>query len=727
MPSVRDALDHLRDLFGEVSGLREFLATTSAPFELSTSLRALAALWLVACTLFCALRLTRWLLPRSGVALRWSSIVSVGLWLSTAGFHALRGLHAFRLPWALLACTALMLVACFAWPERAPLAWVVQRELRALRAVARCVRRGPYPLWSVFAGFGALLAMRALVIPPLGWDTVTYHAPRAAQWVQSGRFTFDDGVGAYNYYRHFFSGGEVLMAWAMLPFHSDLLANLASVCEWCGVGLASWALARALGLKEPFASTSAAVVMFAPTLQLEVNSGYVEVALNCALLHGIAIGLVCLRRPSPGAVVLCAMSLGVAAGIKLPGALPAAIFALLVSLGLLLGRGFGWKSKLWTLAASACVALVPAAPFMLRAYRDTGYPLSPLPIRLFGHALGVAGPAMRWYGERDLQPYTWHVERAALLRVFSQLSDLNESLGTLAIIPLALFPVGLFALARRRPFTALGLLAASIAPVLGHFSPGMTPVRLKWAVSASRFLVPTLALVIPISLAWCQRQRYRSAAYRWLLLCYPLTMSVLAMRRGWIEWEHRELLIVGVLATQLGLASVWCFRKNRRLGAAVGVMAWLVFCSVIQVRRDQTRELAYSKSYALHGFPRYWADAVAKVDSADLKPHRIAITGGPDHNSDKWFHYFFMGRRFQNWIGYIVPTRDGKTAHFGPGGDLDARADLNSWLPRLAAANIDEVLTFPPRSLEQGWMESTPDRFEKLSGGNDWGLYRFKR
>jgi hypothetical protein len=730
MPSVRDALDHLQDLFGEASGLRDFVEAANAPqsfFDLYTPLRALAAAWLIACTLLCALRITRWLLPQCGVPMRWSSIFCVGMWLSTAGFHALRSLSAFRLSWALLACSALTLGVALARPQHAPLAWTLRREWRALRAVARCVQRGRYPLWTVFGGFGALLAIRALVIPPLGWDTLTYHAPRAAQWVQSGRFTFDDGVGSYNFYRHFFSGGEVLLAWAMLPFHSDLLANLASVAEWIGVGLASWALARAIGLKEPFASTSAAVVMFAPTLQLEVNSGYVELPLNAALLHGIAIGLACLRRPKIGAVVLCAMSLGVAAGIKLPGAPPAAIFAGLVSLRWLATRSIAWKPKLLTLAASAFVALVPAAPWMLRAFQDTGYPLSPLPVRVLGHTLGVASSAMHWYGERKLAPYTWRVEKMALLHVFSQLSDLNESLGTLAFIPLALFPVGLVALARRRPLAALGLLAAVIAPVLTHFSEGMTPVRLLRSVSASRFLMPALALAVPVSLAWCTPGRYRSSAYRWLLLTYPVAMSVFAMRRGFIEWENRELVIVGVVATQLGLLTVLCFRRRPRLGAAVGVIAWLALCSVVQVRRDQTRELAYGKSYALHNFPRYWADGVARVDTADLTPHRIAITGGPDHSSDKWFHYFYMGRRLQNWIGYIVPTRDGKTAQFGPGGDLAERADLNSWLPRLAAAQIDDVLTFPPRSIEQGWMEATPEHFEKMAGNDEFGLFRFKR
>ncbi|HEX4354755.1 MAG TPA: hypothetical protein VHZ95_17615, partial [Polyangiales bacterium] len=367
----------------------------------SIALRALAAGWLIACGLLCSIRLARWLVPEADAVLRWSTIFSVGTWLSTIGFHALFALHAFQLGFALLAGSVALMIAIVASPAHDPLGRLLRRERRAIGAIARSVRRGRYfAIWCVFGVFAAPLALRAFVIPPLGWDTLTYHAPRAAQWVQAHRFTFDQGVGSYDFYRHFFSGGEVLMAWAMLPFHSDLLANLASVAQWIGVGLSSWALARAIGLKEPFASTSAAMIMFAPTMQSEVNSGYVELPLDAALLQGIALALHCLRRPRIGAVVACAMALGVATGIKLPAAPPAAIFALLVAFRLVRAHELTPARRSIALGLCALVVLAPAAPWMLRAWIDTGYPLSPLPIDLLGHKLGVASAMVRWYGER---------------------------------------------------------------------------------------------------------------------------------------------------------------------------------------------------------------------------------------------------------------------------------------------------------------------------------------
>jgi hypothetical protein len=722
----------LAELYDAAWGVSSFFGAffrAHGYFSFGIGFRSIAAVWLIACTWLASLRAARFLLPQGPLVLRWSGMFCCGMWLATVGFHALRGLHAFALGWALLASTGLLAATHFVRRDRWPLVVCLWREAHDVGAVARLVRRSPYfPFWVIFAAGGALLGLRSLIIPPLGWDTMTYHGPRAAQWVQSGKFTFDAGVGSYDFYRHFFAGAEVLMAWAMLPFHSDLFANLASFVQWIGLGLSAWALARAMGLREPFASTSASVLMFTPVLQLEVGSGYVELALNAALLNGIAVALVCLRRPRPGALVLCALALGLAAGIKLPGAPPAAVVAGVLAIRFLATRTLSHRTKLASAAISIAVALLPAAPWLGRAYRDTGYPLSPLPAQLFGMTLGVASPMMRWYAHRpQLTPYAWDAEKGSLLSIFTPLSRLGETPSSWALVPLLLLPVGLVAFARRRPIAALALTTAALMPVLAHYSEGMIPVRLLRAQSSARFLLPTFALIVPLSLTWCRAWRPLAVAYRWVLLGYSLAQLVLCMRRGWGDWEHRELAIVA-LALALFVGSVRRLARTRpfrAFGLAIVLCMW--FCSGLQLRRDETLGLALQKSYALVNFPRFWVEGVALVDEPE-HPRTIAITGGPDRSSDKWFHYFYLGRRFQNRMRYVIPTRDGGVAHFGKGGDLDARADRDSWLGRLDESGATEVLTFPPRSLEQRWMEEeVPDRFEKLAGKDDWGLFRYRR
>ncbi|HKP57806.1 MAG TPA: hypothetical protein VJV78_13835 [Polyangiales bacterium] len=737
--SLLRALWQLLDEVWGLGALFDALRNAHGYFAWDLALRGIAAAFLVGSVALVSLRVSRWLVPQAGLPLRWSTTFSAGMWLSTAGFHALRELRGFTLGWALLACAALLALALRAWPERSPLAYCVRRELRAFRAFARLLRHSrQLALWAVFGFFALLLGLRGFVIPPLGWDTLTYHGPRAAQFVASGKFTFDPGVGGFDFYRHFFAGGEVLSAWAMLPFHSDLFANLASFVQWIGLGLSGWALARALGLREPFGSTSACVLMFVPTLQLEVNSGYVEVVLNAALLHGIAAALSCMRRPSLGLCLTAALSLGVATGIKLPGAPPAAIVLAVLWLRLLPARGLDLRGKAIGLGASALLALLPAAPWMFRAYRDTGYPLSPMPAKLFGVTLGVASHTMRWYGDRpEIRALEWEAEKGVLGIVFSALAKMNETLGSLALIFVLVFPIGLCVLARRRPWTALAVTLAVIAPVLAYYSAGFAPVRMVRAPSSTRFLIPAFALIVPISLIWCRRagpaisrRRYAaaplSAAYRGLLVAYALIYAVLCMRRGWVDWETREIVIVGLWLGFLVAGTRWLARSHPLRALSFATLGFCWFCAGLQLRRDETRPAAYSHSFALHGLSRFWVEGVAHVDEPG-RPHRIAITGGPDHASDKWFQYFYLGKRFENELRYVVPTRDGKVAYYVNDNDLETRADRDSWLKRLDQGGFQEVLTFPPRSIEQGWMEEQADRFEKLAGNEKWGLFRIRR
>jgi hypothetical protein len=124
-----------------------------------------------------------------------------------------------------------------------------------------------------------------------------------------------------------------------------------------------------------------------------------------------------------------------------------------------------------------------------------------------------------------------------------------------------------------------------------------------------------------------------------------------------------------------------------------------------------------------HVFPRYWRQAAARLDEPGVT-HRIAITAGPHQDGDNWHSYFFLGRRLQNTLHYIPVSQNGAILHFGPKGQRTRRADESAWLARIAERDISEVVSLRPRSLEQDWMEARPERFRKLAGGPDWGLFR---
>lgn len=726
-------LRNVGEVFDRVWGLGDWLAAVQALCSLEglrAALAALAASWLIACTLLASLRLSRSLLPAAGIPLRWSVCVTSGMWLATLGFHALRSLGAFTLPWALLGCGALLFASRRLLLRQTTLAYTARRELRAARAIVRLVRREGRLLPGLFVAVLALIGLRGLIVPPLGWDFITYHGPRAAHWLQDGQFTFAEGVGPYDLYRHFFAGGEVFAAWEMLPFRSDLLVNLGGLAQWLGLAVSGWALARAIGLRGRRATLAPAIVALAPLVQLQVNAGYVELPLNAALVGGIALALQGLRRPRAGVVIACALSLGVAAGVKLPGALAGATVACAFVLRWLGSRTERLRHKLIVLAAGACVAVLPVLPFLLRALRDTGYPLSPMPVRILGFSLGVASPAMAWYQQRGLAAHHWPSELPALLRLIKAFANWNETLAAIALLPWLLAPLGLWVLARRQPLAAAALGAAIAAGLLAHFSLAMTSVRMLRVGSAARFLISAFALVVPLSLLGVSRARVPlGSIYSALLLLYALGGSLVVARLGWGKWEVREIALVAIVLALLGAAwrGVSAARRglSGRLPLAVVCLCGALACAALQLRRDRTRAAACEHSFALHKQPRYWAPAIRLIDRPE-RSERIALTSGPNQSSDHWFHYFLFGQRFQNTIHYVPPTRDGRVAHWGSSGGLASRADFPSWLARLGAERITHVMSFEPRSIEQDFMDAAPRHFEKLTGDRNWGLYRVR-
>ncbi len=79
------------------------------------------------------------------------------------------------------------------------------------------------------------------------------------------------------------------------------------------------------------------------------------------------------------------------------------------------------------------------------------------------------------------------------------------------------------------------------------------------------------------------------------------------------------------------------------------------------------------------------------------------------------------------WVFYVPPSRDGAIHHFGrsdANADYAQSADFTSWKNRQRERGVTDVSSFRPASLELGWMESHPERFQRLAGeAGDWGFF----
>ena len=410
------------------------------------ALQALAAAALVLASCLASYAISSALIPRRPTLLRWIGTVVIGLWTANAAFHLLAALRAFTLPAALGGVALLILIL-----SRSRLVAESRESLARDRRVVRWLmqRRIPAPrLWMVgcFSLFGALLMIRTLVVPPLSWDTLTYHAVKSALWVQNAGELPLRTPGGWSAYRNYFGGGEILWAWAMLPFGADTLAPLVDAVEWLALGLAMVALARELGVREPIASAQAGFVLMVPTFQLVLGSGYVELALNLAFVSGMAFAIRFMRRPAPSKVEGPAPSrvedrpvwlafafagLGVAGGVKVT-ALPllGVMFAAL-TLRAALSRDGMRRYAGEFLVGTAAIAMM-TLPWIANNVRESGYPLSPMPINVAGVTLGEPNEVISWYDQRPNLKSTRQSEMFVLEQIFRLPPERNENLGALA-------------------------------------------------------------------------------------------------------------------------------------------------------------------------------------------------------------------------------------------------------------------------------------------------------
>jgi hypothetical protein len=148
---------------------------------------------LLACALGTALSFTAYiaalaLCARVDTLSRWAATAVALAGLCTAIFHLLAWQHAFtRIP--VLAAALAASGRCSGWNRRVCGGFRVPSSRSAIRQACQRPAQGEARIDGLrsLSCLGPLPAVaRAIVLPPLGWDALTYHSVKAAMWVQHG-------------------------------------------------------------------------------------------------------------------------------------------------------------------------------------------------------------------------------------------------------------------------------------------------------------------------------------------------------------------------------------------------------------------------------------------------------------------------------------------------------------------------------------------------------------
>ncbi len=189
--------------------------------------------WLILGTIWCALEMV------------------LALGLGTAG--------KLQLPWLLCGAGALFAVGVGWWYRtRLP----GRPGVRELLLPSESPSPGEVLLLSAAGAVLVMLFLRLLIRPFADYDTLAYHLPTMAQWLQTGHLERMEQFRRLNSTYPY--GWEALGSVFLFPTHEDFLAAFPNLLAWLLFGLAVYNMASQLGAAKPAALAAAVAAASLP-------------------------------------------------------------------------------------------------------------------------------------------------------------------------------------------------------------------------------------------------------------------------------------------------------------------------------------------------------------------------------------------------------------------------------------------------------------------------------
>ena len=519
-------------------------------------------------------------------------------------------------------------------------------------------------------------------------DSLRYHGPFAARFVQQHSVTGLQRTSAENQETYFPGNAEMLDAYGILLFGSDVLTPLRNL-PWMALALlAGWCGGARFG-NGPAALAGVAALCSTPLLAtIEPGSAKNDVAALALVLAAAALAVHALpdapARDGPrlAGLALAGAASGLAAGTKLTVLGPLA--ALAGGAWLVAGRGYRRR-------AAVCLAVPALATGALWYVRNLVHTGTPLPwFRIDLGFVTLAGPPMP-FDDRFAHSVA-HYSGSLGFWTGTALPGLLRSLGVLGPL-LVVGSVGTAVMAARGRSRAGRLVgAAALASMAAYlFTPwgaGGPEGDPHLFAADLRFLAPALGLAA-----------IAAAGSRFVPAVLAAAAVLVSVNLAQSAGSGASLLATVVLAAALGGALAAADHSRgwpRRMPAGalaaavavVGVAGW-------PVQRDYLAD-RYAGDQLGHGIelPMF----------RHISGERVAVGGFADD-------YQLYGLGLSNRVQFNGVT--------GPGGSYRRAATCQEWLTGLQTGGYDYVVvsvspaahhvTEPP---EEEWTEGDPSAYE---------------
>jgi len=524
---------------------------------------------------------------------------------------------------------------------------------------------------------GLDLGLRLLMQPLVEHDTIGYHLPAVARWLQAGGLTPLEAPREIPYYPY---SWELLASLFVLPFGEDVFVAAPNLIAWTILGLAIACIGRRLGASRTHALAGAFFVLALTVTRTTLQTMRVDIPLAAFFAASLAFALA-------GNMAGCLAAAGLVAGLKTSGLQFAAV--------VLAAACFLHRGRIVRMPPCALVVVLPAFAvgifWYARNFVTLGNPLGLVRVAVGGHTI-LPGP---------LEPST--IAHTTLLATFDARDPAHRAIVEQALrvklgLPFLLLFVGSLPLLFKRAgntrstFITIAAFTAAVAlyatsPFSGSLHLGGT--RFAAAVDQNlRYALPALGLLGALG----------AAGASLVIGSLPVLLGVALVFAG--ATSHRTLAATALFCVLVaGLMYARAAPRGKKYALlGVGGVLLILGSYYLRVDRSVERERAYGVEL--------------ERTIAALPPRTVVAHVLPHHS------YPLYGPRFTN-IVHFIPARGG---------------DREDWIRALRkdGASIIALGPLAPRQLdwpEVGWLSDPDGPFIRIAGmdaSRETVLYRFR-
>jgi hypothetical protein len=595
----------------------------------------------------------------------------------------------------------------------------LSRELSGNKTVLFCA--------SVILGFALVKLFINLINTPFGWDSLNYHFVFPVEWLKHGNLDIPITISDDPSPSYYPINGSLFYLWLIFPLKNVFLADLGQFPFFILSFLAVFNISRKLQLTREMSSYAAVLFSIIPNFFKQLGIAYVDVMVAALFLVCVNFLFLLTENFSWSSILTYSLSLGLLLGTKTV-AVPYSIILYLPFVYL----AFKNIKKLYLLLASLVIIVILGGFTYIRNFIDTGNPLYPLNLKLFGNTI--------FKGVMDNSVYRAHfkIEDYSLLKLL-----FHEGLGAqtmLFILPAIILAIPVTFIKNKKNIT-FNLIYFLILPILVYLI-----YRYIIPLANTRYLYPLLGLGMVLGFYVVKILNIPRIVTKTLVsICVLASIPELAKRQ--------ELIFAAVVTLFLLTFSPFLIRYLKKVRWVKSFFTIPLFLILIICL------LAFlEKNYVINEYPRYlkmvkysgfWPDAAKAWGwlNANTQSNNIAYVGRP-------VPFPLYGTNFKNNVYYVsVNSVEPAKLHYFPNSNyywdydflslhknLEAKgnyrfaANYNIWLNNLLKRNTDYVFIYSLHQtretmfpLEDIWVKSHPDRFIPVFMNETIHIYKVLR